>query len=335
MAKKTKSGTDFIVALGTMTFGGQTSQTDADRMLAAFLDQGHSWVDTAFLYTDGRSEKLLGRLLKGARRRKVFLATKAYPGQLGPGKPPGLTPGSVRGQLETSLTRLRTDCVDLFYLHAPDNRTPLGVTLAACEELRREGKLRELGLSNYASWQVAECVALCRANGWKPPLVYQGMYNALTRDIERECIAACRHFGLKLLAYNPLAGGLLTGKHTAIGHVPDKGRFSGAYYRDRFWKPEYFEALRRVAEAAQSRGITPSQAALRWLRHHSMADGLLLGASKLDHLKENLEACRMPRLPASVVRALDAAWETARPACQQYFRDERTVQPNLSALNRK
>ncbi len=152
-----------IIALGTMTFGAQTSASDADRMLRMFLDEGHSWVDTAFMYAEGRSETILGRLLKGRTREKVFLATKAYPDKLGKGKPRGLMPGSVRGQLETSLRRLRTDYVDLFYLHAPDNRTPLEVTLAACHELAGEGKTRQLGLSNYASWQAAEAALHLRA----------------------------------------------------------------------------------------------------------------------------------------------------------------------------
>ena len=172
-----------IVALGTMTFGAQTSASDADRMLRMFMDEGYCWVDTAFMYAEGRSEKILGRLLKGRTREKLFLATKAYPDKLGKGKPRGLTPGSVRGQLEASLRRLRMDRVDLFYLHAPDNRTPLEVTLATCQDLVREGKTRALGLSNYASWQVAEAALICLRNGWRPPVIYQGMYNAVTRDV--------------------------------------------------------------------------------------------------------------------------------------------------------
>ena len=125
-----------------MTFGAQTSASDADRMLRMFLDEGHSWVDTAFMYAEGRSETILGRLLKGRTREKALPGDEGVSGQTRPGKPRGLTPGSVRGQLETSLRRLRMDHVDLFYLHAPDNRTPLEVTLAACQDLVREGKTR-------------------------------------------------------------------------------------------------------------------------------------------------------------------------------------------------
>jgi len=310
-----------VIALGAMTFGGQTNAKDAERMLDMFLDAGHSWLDTAFMYTDGRSEKIIGKLLKGRRRKRVFLATKAYPDKLGKGKPRGLTPGSVRGQIETSLKRMKLDCVDLFYLHAPDNRTPLEVTLATCNELVEEGKAREIGLSNYASWQVAEAVLLCLGNGWKPPMIYQGMYNAVTRDVERECVVACRRLGLDFIAYNPLAGGFLTGKYSDPGAVPKKGRFSGEYYRERFWQDPYFEAVTDLSRVSRRARIPLAEAALRWLIHHSMADGVLLGASRVEHLERNLAACRKGPLSPSFRRAFDLAWERTRPVCQRYFRD--------------
>lgn len=321
-AHKRRTSPEYLIALGTMTFGGQTSAGDAERMLGMFLDAGHSWVDTAFMYTEGRSETILGKLLKGRTRDRVFLATKAYPDKLGPGKPRGLTPGSIRGQLETSLKRMKLDAVDLFYLHAPDNRTPLEASLQTCQELRAEGKLREIGLSNYASWQVAEAVFLCLQNDWTPPIIYQGMYNAVTRDVERECLPACRRFGLDFLAYNPLAGGLLTGKYAAAPEeTPEKGRFSGEYYRERFWKEAYFRAVDEVKKASARAKIAPAEASLRWLIHHAQSDGLLLGASKVEHLRANLDACRQGPLPRSFVNAFDRAWEIAKPACQRYFRD--------------
>jgi len=322
MAKRWQKSKKCNIALGTMTFGGQTKEGEAERMLDMFLEAGHSWVDTAFMYTEGRSERIVGRLLKGARRKRVFLATKAYPDQLGKGQPLGLTPGSIRGQIETSLKRLKLAHVELFYLHAPDNRTPLEVSLGACRELVTEGKVREIGLSNYASWQVAEAVAICERNGWKKPLVYQGMYNAITRDIERECLVACRHFGVGFIAYNPLAGGLLTGKHDGSQAAPKSGRFTATYYRDRFWKPEYFQAVDVLNAACKRRGISLVDASLRWLVHHSMADALLLGASTLKHFQQNLEACAKGPLSASLCAAIDEAWEIARPVCQRYFRDD-------------
>ena len=321
MAKRKAKKCEPIIALGAMTFGGQTKSSDAERMLDMFLDAGHSWVDTAFIYTEGRSERILGRLLKGPRRKRVFLATKAYPDRLGKGKPRGLTPGSVRGQLETSLNRLKLDYVDLFYLHAPDNRTNLEVTLGACQELIEEGKVRELGVSNYASWQVAEIIFICLRNGWNPPIIYQGMYNAITRDIERECLVACRHLGVDFIAYNPLAGGLLSGKYADIAAIPGKGRFSGEFYRDRYWQDRYFKAVASLLPTVRRSRIPLAEAALRWLVHHSMTDGILLGASKAEHLEQNLAACAKGPLSASFCSAFDKAWGVARPACQSYLRD--------------
>ena len=321
MGRKGVNKCEPIIALGAMTFGGQTSAADAGRMLDMFLAEGHTWVDTAHMYTEGRSEAILGRLLKGARRRKVFLATKIYPGTSGAREAGGLRPAVVRRRLETSLRRLKTDCVDLLYLHAPDNRTPLEATLGACRELIQVGKVRETGLSNYAAWQIAEAVMICVQNGWTPPIIYQGMYNALTRDVERECLVACRHFGLDFIAYNPLAGGLLSGKYGDVLALPKGGRFAGRSYRDRYWRDAYFEAVGLMTTASRRARIPLAEASLRWLKHHSRTDGILLGASRIEHLEQNLAACRKGLLSPSLCEAFDRAWEIARTDCQCYFRD--------------
>ncbi len=313
----------YRVILGTMTFGGQTSPEDAARMVGMFLDAGHSWIDTAYIYQNGRTEEILGSILGGGLREKVFLATKVHPGPIGEHPRVGLGPAEVRRQVEASLARLRTDYVDLLYLHQPDNDTPLAETLAACNELVREGKVRELGLSNYAAWQVAEAVLTCKHEALSEPVIYQGMYNALTRDVERELIPACRRFGQVFVAYNPLAGGLLTGKYESFAAEPRSGRFADAFpwYRARFWKESYFRAVDEVRPVAQRLGISLTEAALRWLLHHSAADGVILGASRVEQLDANLAACRAGPLPEELRQALDRAWEIARPDCPRYFRD--------------
>jgi aflatoxin B1 aldehyde reductase len=304
-----------------MTFGGQTSAKTAERMVGRFLDAGHTWIDTAHMYTEGRSERILGRILKGQRRERAFLATKVYPNAPDRSSRYGLRPKRVRETLDESLRRLKMEHVDLFYLHAPDNATPLADTLGTVHELMTEGKVGELGLSNYAAWQVAEVVLLCEMHGWAPPLVYQGMYNAVTRRVAEECLPACRHFGVDFIAYNPLAGGLLTGKYRDAERTPKRGRFSSKYYRDRFWNAAYFEAVSIMAAAAKRSRISMPDAALRWLVHHSDTDGIILGASKLEHFEENVAACAKRPLPERLVKAIDAAWERARPACQRYFRE--------------
>lgn len=322
MAKQKKRKCEPIIALGAMTFGGQTNAADSERMTCVFLDEGYTWIDTAHIYTEGRSERILGRILRGRLRPRAFLATKVHPSELGKKTNRfGLRPKRLRKTLELSLKRLRTDYVDLLYLHAPDNATPLETTLEACQQLLEEGKIREIGLSNYASWQVAEAAAICFHNNWQQPLIYQGMYNAITRSVEEECLPACRRFGVDFIAYNPLAGGLLTGKHIGATSAPKKGRFARSFYRIRFWKEECFAAVDHAAAVARRSRISLTDASIRWLLHHSMTDGILLGVSTMDHFEQNLAACRKPPLPPTLHRALDEACDIARPVCPRYFRD--------------
>ncbi|XP_060235165.1 aflatoxin B1 aldehyde reductase member 3 isoform X2 [Meriones unguiculatus] len=196
--------------LGAMEMGRGMDVTSSTASVRAFLQRGYTEIDTAFMYGKGQSETILGGLGLGLGRSgcKVKIATKAIPlfGTT-------LKPDDVRFQLETSLKRLQCPRVDLFYLHLPDHSTPIEETLQTCHQLHQEGKFVELGVSNYASWEVAEICTICKKNGWIMPTVYQGMYNATTRQVEKELFPCLRHFGLRFYAYNPLAGGLLTGRY--------------------------------------------------------------------------------------------------------------------------
>ncbi len=308
------------IILGTMNFGEQVDEHAAERMLSMFLDRGYREVDTAYRYANGASEEILGRLLTPERRGKVYLATKAHPQGGG-----GLGPENIVEQVNTSLRRLKTDYVDLLYLHAPDTKIRIEVTLEACERLYKQGKFRELGLSNYASWQVADVWHLCRQNGGVIPSVYQGRYNAITRDVEGELFPAVRHFGIRFYAYNPLAGGLLTGRYHQIGNVPREGRFAlKTAYRDRFWKKSYFDALEVIQDASEQAGLPMIQIALSWILHYSFlrgpsGDGVILAASNLKQWESNLAGLR-GELPVNVREALDRAWEKARQDHPAYFR---------------
>ncbi|EDL13301.1 aldo-keto reductase family 7, member A5 (aflatoxin aldehyde reductase) [Mus musculus] len=273
--------------LGTMEMGRRMDASASAASVRAFLERGHSELDTAFMYCDGQSEK-------------VKIATKANPWE---GK--SLKPDSIRSQLETSLKRLQCPRVDLFYLHAPDHSTPVEETLRACHQLHQEGKFVELGLSNYASWEVAEICTLCKSNGWILPTVYQGMYNATTRQVEAELLPCLRHFGLRFYAYNPLAGGLLTGKYKyedKDGKQP-VGRFFGnnwaETYRNRFWKEHHFEAIALVEKALQTTYGTNAprmtSAALRWMYHHSQLQGTRGGRSHLGHVQSGAAGAELGR----------------------------------------
>uniref|UniRef100_A0A3Q3WX83 NADP-dependent oxidoreductase domain-containing protein n=1 Tax=Mola mola TaxID=94237 RepID=A0A3Q3WX83_MOLML len=316
-----------VSLLGTMAFGGRADAEQSLAMVKTFLDRGHRHVDTAFMYMDGRSEAVIGGMNLPTT---VSIATKANPWN---GKT--LKPESVRSQLETSLQRLQTDRVDLFYLHAPDHQNPIQDTLRACNELHKEGKFKEFGLSNYAAWEVAEIVCICRHNNWIVPTVYQGMYNATTRQVETELLPCLRYYGMKFYAYNPLAGGLLTGKYKYEDKHSSQpaGRFFGntwaTAYQDRYWKQSHFQAIDLVLKALDtaygSQKPTLTSAAMRWMYHHSQlkgdhGDGVIIGMSTMEQLQQNLAASEEGPLDERVVAAFDEAWNLVTHECPNYFR---------------
>lgn len=309
------------VILGTWNFGNQVDEMLADRMVGLFLDKGYHQLDSAFSYCDGLTEEILGRILTPARRDKVSLATK-----VNPWSEAGLRPERVIEQVETSLKRMKFDYVDILYLHAPDLKTPIEMTLEACQHLFLQGKFRKFGLSNYASWQVVDIWHLCKKEGWVVPTVYQGMFNAITRDVERELFPAIRSCRIRFNAYNPLAGGLLTGKHLNGEKIPTEGRFTlYPVYLDRYWKKPYFEGLEVIRAACHSKRLSMSDSSIRWLQHHSLLkaehnDGIIIAATNFEQLEANLNSSEREPLPADIVSAFDHAWERTRPACPQYFR---------------
>jgi aflatoxin B1 aldehyde reductase len=194
-----------------------------------------------------------------------------------------------------------------------------------CADLHAEGKFKQLGLSNYPAWQVVEIWHLCEKRGWPTPTVYQGMYNGLTRSVESELFPALRELKMRFYVFNPLAGGMLTGKHTNFENNPSPGRFARLKsYRNRYWKASYFEAVGALTAVCQEKGIAPAEAAYRWLGWHSLlsgaeGDGVLIGASGMSQLEGNLTALSQGALPKQIVDAFDNAWEEARCDCPPYF----------------
>ncbi|XP_036602850.1 aflatoxin B1 aldehyde reductase member 3-like [Trichosurus vulpecula] len=317
--------------LGAMEMGWRMDRASSEACMQAFLERGYREVDTAHVYGDGKSESFLGSMNLGLKdsSKGVKIATKANPWN---GKT--LSASSVRSQLEESLKRLQCPRVDLFYLHFPDKNTPLEETLGACNELHKEGKFVELGLSNYPSWRVAEICTLCKKNGWVVPTVYQGMYNSITRQVERELFPCLRHFGLRFYAFNPLAGGLLTGKYKYEDKDKEQptGRFFGRpaseMYQKRYWKVLHFQAIALVEKAlAAAYGANPpsmTSAALRWMYHHSqlqsaLGDAVILGMTSLQQLQQNLAAAEEGPLEPEVVKAFDEAWNLIAHDCPNYF----------------
>ncbi|XP_060235162.1 aflatoxin B1 aldehyde reductase member 3-like isoform X1 [Meriones unguiculatus] len=318
--------------LGAMEMGQSMDVTSSTASVRAFLQRGYTEIDTAFLYGEGQSETILGGLGLGLGRSgcKVKIATKAIPlfGTT-------LKPDDVRFQLETSLKRLQCPRVDLFYLHLPDHSTPIEETLQTCHQLHQEGKFVELGVSNYASWEVAEICTICKKNGWIMPTVYQGVYNATTRQVEKELLPCLRHFGLRFYAYSPLAGGLLTGKYKYEIKEEEQplSRFFGKkydnFFRKNYWKESYLKGIDLVKESLKTtygtRAPSMTSAALRWMYHHSQlqgsqGDAVVLGLSSLEQLEENLAATEEGPLEPAVVEAFNQAWNMTAQECPNYFR---------------
>ncbi|KAI5475648.1 hypothetical protein MNV49_001065 [Pseudohyphozyma bogoriensis] len=320
------------VTLGLMTFGAEGTPgarihtaAELETVLDVFQQAGHSEVDTARGYAAGTSEELLGKI--DWKKRGLIVDTKISPNT------PGInhTIPILNKTIEVSLKALNADAVDIYYLHAPDHNTPYEETLKGVNELYKQGKFRRLGLSNYAAWEVAEIVGITERNGWVKPTVYQGVYNAVHRAVEPELFPALRKFGLAFYLYNPLAGGFFTGKYTSIDQAaPDGTRFDkttsqGANYRQRYWNDSYFEALELVRPVAEKHGIPLAEVALRWVAHHSLlskekGDNVIIGASSLDHLKQNLEALEKGPLDEELVKVLDEAWFHVRAVVKPYFR---------------
>jgi len=307
------------LCMGTMTFGDQADEEESVRMVRRCLDEGINFFDTADMYNDGASEEILGRALEG-RREEVVVATKVF-NPMGPGpNDRGLSRKRILRAMEQSLRRLGMDYVDLYQLHQPDYTTPLDETLAAMDQLVREGKTRYVGVSNYAAWQVCQALWLCDRRHWAPPISVQPMYNLLSRGIEQELLPFCREFGLGVMVYNPLAGGLLTGKH-ARGKPPAKNtRFDlKAMYRERYWHDRLFDAAEALGRAAQEVGRSLVALSLQWLLAQPDVTCVILGASTMAQLEENLAACRDP-LPEGAAEACDRVWQDLRGPIPRYNR---------------
>ena len=308
------------MVLGTMTFGESVFEPDVQEFIRTFLDAGYEELDTAYVYNEGQCEILLGKALKTLKQDNIKISTKVNPRISG-----RLDAEAAYKQLNESLERLCIKQADTLYLHFPDPNTPVKSVLEACAELYGQGKFKELGLSNFPAWLVADVYHQCEKNGWVKPTVYQGIYNPLTRKAETELDAALNYFGLRFYAYNPMAGGLLTGRYGRYEDAPTDGRFTHRpNYQNRYWKKSYFDAVDRIKAACEKANISIVVATYRWLAYHSMlkderGDAIIIGASKLGHLKQNIEAVQEGPLPEEVVNAFSAAWDVCKSDSPEYF----------------
>ena len=284
-------------------------------MFDAFASAGYRDVDTAVGYGNGSCEQMLGDL---GVPKEFSVATR-----FAAMSPHGHDPDVLKQSARTSLQRLRTGSAALLYLAFHDSGTPLEDTLRAVDELHRQGVFGEFGLSNFSAADVRAVDGICVANGWVRPTVYQGLYNAVSRRAEDELFPALAELGIRFHAYNPLAGGAFAPGFAARQAEPgsrwDPNLPQGQLYRPRYLNPTYLAAVGAMREACEQAGVSPINAALRWLVHHSRlrgeaGDGVILGASSPAHLTQNLAAVTECPVPGAVISTIDHAAEIARPS---------------------
>lgn len=276
------------VGLGTNNFGTRLDEQQSRAVLDQALDLGVTFLDTADIYGRGASESMLGKLL-GPRRHDVVLATKV-------GMPMSDSPyergGSrrwIRREIEASLRRLATDHVDLYQLHEPDPETPIAETLGTLDDLVREGKVRYVGLSNFAGWQAMDADWTARSAGLVRPVSAQDHYSLLTREISRELLPACRALGMGLIPYYPLESGFLTGKYRP-GVIPEGARLGESPRAERVLTEENFRRLARWEAFAREHDHTLVDLAFAWLLGHAEVASVIASASSPGQVRQNVQA---------------------------------------------
>ncbi len=310
------------ICLGTMTFAGQCDEATSFRIMDVAAERGVTFFDTADVYpippdpaTAGRTEEVIGRWLSTApgRREALVLATKCRM-KVGPGvNDQGLSRRHILAACEASLRRLRTDHIDLYQAHAPDPETPIDESLRAFDDLVRAGKVRYAGCSNYPAWQLARALGISERAGWARYDCVQPRYNVLYREIEPELLPLCRAEGIGVIAYNPLAGGLLTGKHSPQAPPTAGTRFtlgaSGELYRERYWHAAQFEAVATLKEFCRRRGWDLATASVAWVLQQPGITAAIVGASRPDQLDATLAAPELT-FDDEARAAFDAVWWT-------------------------
>jgi aryl-alcohol dehydrogenase-like predicted oxidoreductase len=275
-----------VVGLGGNNFGMRVDLEGTRAVVDAALDAGVTLFDTADIYGGkGGSESILGEVLEG-RRDRVVIATK-FGGDMGDGTKARGSRAYIHKAIDASLERLRTEVVDLYQYHTPDNVTPFAETFGALDELVRAGKVRYVGHSNLTAAQVEEVDAICRERGFARPVSAQNQYSLLRREAEEELLPTCERLGIGVLPFFPLASGLLTGKYRRDEPRPPGTRLSG---REGVFTDETFDRLEALEEFAQERGLTLLQVAIGGLLAQPAIASVIAGATKPEQVRANVAA---------------------------------------------
>jgi 1-deoxyxylulose-5-phosphate synthase len=319
------------ICLGTMTFGVQADEPTSFAILDRAFEAGVDFFDTADVYplgggvaTAGRTEEIIGNwLVARGLRNRVFLATKCR-GKMGDGtNDVGLSRFHIQRAVEASLRRLRTDVVDLYQTHFFDPFTPIDETLRALDDLVRAGKVRYVGCSNYPLYRLAEAERVARELGVARYETLQPRYNLLYREIETELLPYARQQKLGVIVYNPIAGGLLSGKYRA-GEAPRAGtrftiRGAGEMYQQRYWDQTQLAAVEELAKEAEARGLALASVATAWALAQDGITSAIIGASRPDQLDATLAGAELA-LDPEITKLCESVWWRLprRPVAEGY-----------------
>jgi len=278
-----------LVGLGCNQIGGKVDIATTEAIVNKCVDVGITFFDTADMYSGGKSEQYLAPALKPHRRNIVVATKSANPMAEGPYWG-GASRKYLMDAVDDCLRRLDTDYIDLYQMHRWDAATPIEETLRALEDMVRSGKVRYIGNSNYAGWQVATAAAAAKAEHLEPFVSAQNQYNLLQRDIERELIPACAASGVGIIPFSPLSGGFLTGKYRPGEPPPEGARLSGGAMASRILTDKNYESLGRLEKFAEERGHTMTELAMSWLAAQPLVGSVISGATRPEQVEENARA---------------------------------------------
>lgn len=299
------------VGIGTNQFGRKVDQQQADAIIGRAIELGINFIDTANVYTGGDSERTIGRALRG-RRDAMIIATKvASPVGDGPNDR-GASRAHIRAAVEASLKRLETDYIDLYQIHRFDPVTPPEETMSVLDDLVREGKVRYIGASNYAAWQLCRANDIAEFRGWTPFVSVQPHYHMFERGIEAELLPYCEAFGVGILPYYPLAGGFLTGKYRRNQPPPPGSRGESSAYVQKYFTDAYFTAIEKLEAFAQERGHTLGELAIAWLLSRPQVSSVIAGVTTVEQLEQNAKGAEW-KLSGEEASQVTAVLDSIRP----------------------
>jgi len=293
------------IGLGTNSFGNRADEQTSIGVIECALELGINFIDTAEMYAQGRSEEIVGKAVKG-KRSQVIIATKfGYPTSIGP-RERGGSRSYIMKAVERSLRSLNTEYIDLYYFHYPDPETPIEETLRAMDDLVRSGKVRYVGCSNFAAWQLCEALWTSKLHDLEPFIAVQSRYNLLDRNIEREVVPCCQAYGVGVVPWGPLASGFLTGRFRRGEKIPKEARLANppAIYQD-VLSDTNFDKLARLGDFAEERGHSVGELAIAWLLSHSWLSSVITGATRIEQLSQNVATTDW-KLTAEDTAQLDA-----------------------------